>query len=77
MMPPKNNLNLYVMLSSLDLFIQPNLTQNYIENREIGMLLELSSQELCYQEEIRSVIDNHQCEMKNSLNVLFCFDIFR
>jgi hypothetical protein len=72
----ENNLNMHDMLSSLDLSIQPNLTQNYIENCEIGMFLELSSQKLCYQEEIWSVIDNHQCEMRNSPNVLFRFNIF-
>ena len=36
---------------------QPN-TFN-IENNEIGVLLDLSSHEICSQEEIQSIIDNH------------------
>ena len=52
------NINYYLELRQVKANItQPN-THN-IKNREIGVLLELSSRELYSQEEIQSIIDNH------------------
>jgi hypothetical protein len=50
--------------------VKANITQPYTDNtknRELEVLLELSSQKLYSQEEIQSITDNYYCKMKNPL----------
>ena len=51
------------------LLTQPN-TSN-IKNSKVGVLLKSSLHELYYQEKIDSIIDNHQCKMKDRLYFFF------